>query len=187
MAQLIEYGRKGTGHWIQITCKYCGAWLQEMPDRYEKVDDRDEPAYYKASWTCLACGNIREEEFCSHPDSYTHDEDAILYEPGSRPDPVVRDPSNWPVSEQLTKDEKDLVAACWKMIDELSNEPIIHQISYLLNLSGALKEYDIEKVKNTAGEYVEMLDYELVHGQRPSSYGGTTGNVTDLRRILKSL
>jgi hypothetical protein len=36
--QLIEHGGGGVSHWGQVQCANCGAWLKEMPDRYEKKE-----------------------------------------------------------------------------------------------------------------------------------------------------
>ena len=48
------------------------------------------------------------------------------------------------------------------MLDSLKGSFLIHKISYIWNLSAALESYDIKKVKRTAKEYVDLLDYEKV-------------------------
>ena len=36
----------------------------------------------------------------------------------------------------------------------------------------------------TAKAYVELLDYEAIHGQESGSYGGAEGDITAMRAIL---
>ena len=76
---------------------------------------------------------------------------------------------------------------CWEMTDSFEGSFLIHKISYIWNLSAALKNHEIEEIKRTAKEYVDLLDYENIHGKDPNSYCGEEGDVTKIREALKEI
>lgn len=207
--QLIEFGGKGKSYWAQIQCRECGAWLREMPDRYEIMSDKEYLYYYGEDedededeeyheeektdtcyiyyWTCLKCGQQRREESLTTPDEHSPHPDGVEHEPGSLPQPTIRDPNKWKDADRLSKWEKNLVVYCWEMVDSLAESFLIHKISYIGNLIAALKDYDIEAVERTAREYVDLLAYEKIHGKDPGSYGGEEGDVTKIKEALKGI
>jgi len=201
--QLIEFGGKGKSYWAQVQCQECGAWLREMPDRYEIMSDKDYQYYYGDDqdeedseegktdtcyiyyWTCLKCGHQRRVESLDTPDEKSPHPDGVGHEPGSLPEPTIRDPKKWKDADKLSKREKELVVYCWEMLDSLAGSFLIHKISYIWNLIAALNDQDIEAVKRTAGEYAELLDFEKILGKEPGSYGGVEGDVTKIREVLE--
>jgi hypothetical protein len=196
---MIEFGGRGTSYWAQVQCPKCEAWLKEMPDRYEAIPFEDEEDYegdeeeekieteYIYYWTCLKCGYQRRLESFAPPGNHSPHPDGIDHEPGSYPEKVIRDPTKWKNSDQLSEWEKKLVVHCWEMLDSFEGSFLIHKISYIWNLSAALESYDIKKVKRTAKEYVNLLDYEKKHGKDPGSYGGVEGDVTKIRKALMEI
>ena len=186
---LISYGGKGKHHWGQVQCGKCGAWLREMPDRYEKHEYKvgDSDHIYHYFWRCLQCGEEREIESFSEPDSYTPNPDAELHEPGSLPPPIIRDPDKWSVADSLSPTEKRLVRECWDMLDPLAGILTIHQVNYIWDLHNALASQEIHEVIKSAQAYVDMLDYEKVHGKEPGSYRGAEGDVTRIRATLREI
>jgi hypothetical protein len=200
--QLIEFGGKGNSYWAQVQCPNCKAWLKEMPDHYETYpyeDDEYEGEDYDGEeiekidtlyiyyWTCLKCRHKRKVESFDTPGEHTPHPDGVEHEPGSLSEPIVRDPEKWKDADRLSEWEKKLVIYCWEMLDSLNGSFLIHKINYIWNLAAALENYDIEAVKRTAIEYVELLDYEKIHGKESGSYGGEEGDVTKIREALKGI
>lgn len=188
--ELVSYGGKGKYHWGQVQCKKCGAWLREMPDRFGRHNYKIEGTnkhIYHYFWKCLRCGEERKIIDFSRPDSYTPNPQAELHEPGTSPPPVEPDPDKWRFANKLSPVEKRLVCECWDMLDPLAGKLTIHQVSYIWNLSEALESQDIRAVIKTAQEYVDMLDYEKVHGKEPGSYRGVEGDVTKIRLTLREI
>jgi hypothetical protein len=138
-------------------------------------------------WTCLKCGHQRKVESIDTPGEHTPHPDGVEFEPGSSPQPTIHDPEEWKDADRLSEWEKKLVVYCWETLDTLAGSILVHKISYRWNLSAALESYNIEAVKRTAKEYVDLLDYESIHGTEPGSYGGDEGDVTNIREALKGI
>ena len=73
------------------------------------------------------------------------------------------------------------------MLFPLFGKLTIHQVNYIWNLDAALNSQDIRAVIKTAQEYVDMLDYEKIHGKKPGSYRGVEGDVTKIRLTLQEI
>ncbi len=190
MLELISYGGKGTSHWGQVQCRNCGAWLKEMPDRFEKHNAKNEETHkyiYHYFWQCLSCGEERKIIDFASPDTYTPKPQAQLHKPGTLPPPIVRNPDKWRCAGKLSLVEKILIRECWNMLFPLFGKLTIHQVNYIWNLDAALKSQDIRAVIKTAQEYVDMLDYEKIHGKEPGSYRGVEGDVTKIRLTLQEI
>ena len=194
--QMIEFGGRGNSYWAQVQCPKCEAWLREMPDRYEAIPYEDDAGdeeeekidtEYIYYWTCLKCGYQSKLKSFASPGEHSPHPDGIDHEPGSFPEPVIRDPNNWKNSDQLSEWEKKLVVYCWEMLDSFEGSFLIHKVSYIWNLSAALKSHEIEVIKRTAKEYVDLLDYEKKHGRESGSYGGDEGDVTKIREALTKI
>jgi hypothetical protein len=194
--QLIEFGGSGDSYWGQVQCPECEAWLKEMPDHYEAIPYEDEEenedavkidTEYIYYWTCLKCGYQRKLDSFDAPGEHSPHPDGVKHEPGSFPEPVIRDPGKWKGSDRLSEWEKKLVVYCWAMIDSLEGSFLIHKVSYIWKLAASLESYKIEEVKQTAKEYVDLLDYEKIHGQESGSYGGDEGDVTRIRGALEEI
>jgi len=160
-----------------------------MPDRFELSKDEwdDQKESYNYIWKCINCGHERVLNSISSPGEHSPDKDAELHEPGSLPPPIIKDPDKWENSIKLSRAEKDLVKACWVMVDSLVKNFTIHQVTYVWDIINSLKSYDINKIIKAAEAYVNLLDYEAIHGVEPGSYCGAEGNVTEIRQVLKQI
>jgi len=189
MTQLVAYGGKGTGHWGQVQCEKCTAWLREMPDSYEEeiCEDEDQDQEYLYCWTCLACGHVRKFSSLTSPEGFIPNPEAELHEPGTLPPPEVRDPEKWDNTKLLSPGKKELIRYCWEMSDSLRNAFTIHKINHIWNIHGALKKQDIEELIHSAQEYVDLLDHEAIHGTESGSYHGAEGVVTKMRSALSKI
>jgi len=189
MTQLVAYGGKGTSHWGQVQCEKCTAWLREMPDHYEETicEHEDQDQEYICCWTCLACGHVREFSSFTPPEDYTPDPEAELHEPGTLPPPEIHDPKKWDDTRLLSPGRKELIRYCWEMINSIRNADTIHKINYTWNIYDALKKQGIEDVIHSAQEYVDLLDYEAIHGKEAGSYYGAEGDVTKMRSALSKI
>ena len=188
--ELVAYGGGGKSHWGQVNCEKCVAWLREMPDRFE-VSRREAEGRpdldYVYFWTCLACGHERKVRSSSPPGEYTPNPNAELHEPGTRPPRVTRNPEKWANAHTLSPAKKRLVNCCWKMLDRLLGAFTIHKVTYVWDIVKALESQDIEAVIQSAQAYVDLLDYEAIHGVEHSSYCGVEGKVTDIRDTLSTI
>ena len=130
--QLIEFGGKGNKYWAQIQCPKFEAWLREMPDQHKPSPHEDDGEDYEEDyeqekidtlyiyyWTCLKCGFQRKLESFDPPGEHYPHPDGVKHEPGSYPEPVIRNPNKWKGSDRLSEWEKKLVVYCWEMIDSL--------------------------------------------------------------------
>ncbi len=187
--ELVAYGGGGKSHWGQVNCEKCVAWLREMPDRFEASHREEEGSDqdYVCFWTCIACGHERKVRSSSPPGEYTPNPNAELHEPGTRPPRVTRNPEKWANAHTLTPAKKRLVNRCWKMLDPLQGALTIHKVTYVWDIVKALEAQDIEAVIRSAQAYVDLLDYEAIHGVEHSSYCGVEGKVTDIRDALSAI
>ena len=190
--ELTGFGEGGKSHWGQVNCRKCDAWLKEMPDRSRKASRKQKyklgytgtDTLYFYYWTCLNCSFRRRVEELSPPGTYTPNPNANLHKPGTVPPPIIRDPDKWETADSLSPAQKSLVRECWEMHETLVGCHTVHEVTYLWNITGALAEYDINKVIKTAQEYVDLLDHEAIHGHRAGSYHGKEGDVTKIRKSL---
>ena len=107
--------------------------------------------------------------------------------PGSRAPEPVRDPDGWRGAERLSVAEKALVRDCWAMLDSLRESFTIHQVVYIWDIGRSLEAQDIAALVAAAAEYVNLLDYEAVHGKEVGTYYGDEGDVTPLRADLDQI
>jgi hypothetical protein len=70
------------------------------------------------------------------------------------------------------------------MLDSLSGSVTIHQITNIWDIGTALEAQDMAGLVAAAAEYVNLLDYEVVHGKEVGTYYGAEGDVTSLRADL---
>jgi hypothetical protein len=166
---------------MQGQCERCGAWLEPLPTRHEELSGG---ARWDYIFTCLACGNESRQPDSIPPERWTEDPDVTYHEPGSRPPEPVRDPDRWRGADRLSVAEKALVRDCWTMLDSLSGSVTIHQITNIWDIGTALEGQDMAGLVAAAAEYVNLLDYEVVHGKEVGTYYGAEGDVTSLRADL---
>jgi len=183
-ARLVSYGTKTAAHWRQGECERCGAWLPPMPGRHEEHLDA---AVWDYVFTCLACGQEHVRRDSIPPERWTEDPDVTYHEPGSRAPEPVRDPDGWRGAERLSVAEKALVRDCWAMLDSLRESFTIHQVVYIWDIARSLEAQDIAALVAAAAEYVNLLDYEAVHGKEVGTYYGDEGDVTPLRADLDQI
>lgn len=153
--------------------------------------DRHEEQPGNAGWdyvfTCLACGHEHHERDSIAPERWTEDPDVIYHQPGTRPPEPVRDPDDWRGAERLSVAEKALVRDCWSMVDSLRDAVTIHQVTYIWAIDRSLETQDMAGLVAAATEYVNLLDYEAVHGTEPGTYHGAEGDVSAIRADLDEI
>lgn len=176
-------------------CPACrgSGWIRE-PDDWgyggEPCDGKTvqrQERIYRYFWRCLACGHEREQVDSTPPEDWSPDPNAELKAPGTFPPAPVRDPQEWKNAAELSDAEQGLVRECWRMLDSLKGESLIHRVNYIWQLEEDLLKQDIDAVTRVSREYVEMLDYEAIHGQRMFSFFGTEGDVRSIRRYLAQI
>ena len=120
------------------------------------------------------------------PEQWTEDPDATIHPPGSVPPQPVRDPARW-VNGPLTEAEKALVRDSYALIDSLRGKTTIHEVGHIWDIRDALAGQNLSALIAAAAEYVNLLDYEAVHGQEHDSYGGAEGDTTAIRADLQQI
>jgi hypothetical protein len=152
-----------------------------MPNRHKASADG---ARWDYVFTCVACGQDHHQQDSIAPERWSVDPDVTHHEPGSRPPEPVRDPEGWRGAEQFSAAEKALVRDAWTMLDSLSGSFTIHQVAYVWDIGTALETQDMAGLVAAAAEYVNLLDYEAVHGKETWTYYGDEGDVTAIRADL---
>jgi hypothetical protein len=181
--RMVAYGGKGRSHWGQAPCGSCGAWLKTMPDRHDQPGDSSAWMHY---FVCVACGHEYRQVSATPPEQWTVDPDATIHPPGSVPQQPVRDPDRW-VNAPLAEAEKSLVRDSYALIDSLSGQTTIHQVARIWAIRRALGDQDLSALIIAAAEYVNLLDYEAIHGMEHDTYGGTEGDTTAIRADLQQI
>jgi len=151
-----------------------------MPDRYRVTDD----GHWLYVWTCVTCGSKHAQTSTAPPAGWAEDADASYAEPGTFPRRAVRDAERWEHAGELSDAEKALIRHGWAMVDELRGRTTIHEVGMVWDIERALVRQDVPQVVAGAVEYVNLLDWEAIHGQEWDSYHGDTGDVTAIRADL---
>jgi hypothetical protein len=138
-------------------------------------------------FTCLACGQEHRQQESIAPERWTEDPDVRYHEPGSRPPEPVRGPEGWRGAERFSVAEKALVHECWTMVDSLRGSLTIHQVTYIWAIERSLESQDLAGLVANAVEYVNLLDFEAVHGKKTFTYYGAEGDVTAIRADLDQI
>jgi hypothetical protein len=180
-ARLVSYGNKAGAHWAQGQCEQCGAWLTPMPERHEQHPG---DAGWDYIWICVRCGEEHRRHDSIAPERWSEDAGVSYHQPGSRPPEPVRNPEGWDAAERLSVAEKALVHDCWTMVDSLSGSLTIHKVTYVWDIERALEAQDLAGLVAAATEYVNLLDYEAIHGKETFTYYGDEGDVTAIRADL---
>ena len=183
-ARLVSYGNKAGAHWAQGQCEQCGAWLEPMPQRHEQYPGDGDWDYI---FTCLDCGREHRRRSSIAPERWSEDANVIYQQPGTRPPEPVRNPDGWGAAEGLSVAEKALIHDCWTLVDSLSGSFTIHKVIYVWAIDSALETQDLAGLVAAATEYVNLLDYEAIHGKETWTYYGDEGDVTAIRADLDEI
>ena len=161
--------------------------MNVMPDSAQQNKEKGSEELFYYYWTCIRCGQKREVHSSGPPDIWEADPDYAIQEPGTLPEPPQKEPDEWENASQLSELQKELVRECWKMVDSLKGSLTIHKIDYLWRLREALENESIEDTSLTAKDYVDLMDYEELHGQEYGSYHGEIGDYSLIKNILFKL
>lgn len=180
--RIVAYGGKDRSHWGQAPCVNCGAWLKTMADRHDRLESSAWAHYFR----CVACGQEHQQVSTTPPVQWSEDPAATIHAPGSAPPEPVRDPDRWH-NAPLTEAEKTLVRDSYALIDSLSGKATIHQVVHIWAIQHALDDQDLSALITATAEYVNLLDYEAIHGKEYDTYYGAEGDLTAIRADLQQI